>query len=446
MSKRAAQLFIFVLTTFPLVSIAHAQGLKGRLGWGFGLGAQQQYSDLANTPFGFGGEGLLTYRLTDKVSVSFHTGYNTLGFRIPPATKATTTNLIYGDLVLDYELSQKSSIRPFFNAGVGAFNFLNTAANKRFFDGEFLLGAGFRIFLSPSSALTFSGNAKYTTGDDLDGATRGGNNLNDAYFSLRTGLTFYLGAGSSIRDEELFTDLQRQRGDKDDPFFTPIDEAEPDAEEEDQGDYGNFLQKISSLENSGAPSGKITMTEYIRLKSRIDELNSMIENKEREISNLQITLTQKQGTIAALETQSKFANRSAQPLTPLDYNSIVVNDFSSSYEQALSKFYARQHAESIAIFEKLMQRFPNHSLASNCQYWIGENYFAARNYSNAIDAFQRVLSFERSLKKDDALMMMGRAYMELGMPQDAREAFNRLLQEYPQSEFVEDAEKALRNL
>ncbi len=112
----------------------------------------------------------------------------------------------------------------------------------------------------------------------------------------------------------------------------------------------------------------------------------------------------------------------------------------------MSQFYAKRYSDAIAQFNALVAQFPDHSLASNCVYWIGESYFGSGNYSEAVNAFNRVLNYPRSLKLDDALLMLGRSHLKLGQTEEARQAFDRLIKEFPNSEFVAKAEEWLSRL
>ncbi len=417
-----------------------SQGLKGRWGFGFGVGAQQQYSDLAVTPFGFGGEGFLTYRLTEKLSINLAAGYNTLGFKLPGVAKTFVTNLFFGNLYADYEFMQLGRIRPFLMAGFGGMNF-QVEQNKRYNDAEALLGGGVRFFVTPNMAVSLFGNAKYTTGDDLDGGQRGGNKINDAYFTARAAVTFYLGGKPSAPEEVLFTKMDTE----------PVPDESDQPTETDE-DLGSFLNKLSTLEDQQqgmvAESGAgetVTVEEYVRLRSRIDELNEAIERKEREIYKLQQEIASRQGTINAIQQTQVPSQTTIRP-TSISTTPVRIQDISTAYENALNKFYSRRFSEAISIFSAIIQKYPNHSLASNCQYWIGESYFAAGDYLSAIDAFQKVLNYERTLKRDDALFMLGRAYMELGKNDQAIAMFNRLLTQHPDSEYVDSVRKYLKRL
>ncbi|MGH7496720.1 MAG: tetratricopeptide repeat protein [bacterium] len=122
------------------------------------------------------------------------------------------------------------------------------------------------------------------------------------------------------------------------------------------------------------------------------------------------------------------------------------SSFSNGYENALYDFYTGRYAEAVYRLSILIEEYPNHILASNCYYWMGEAQLQANNLQDAIAAFNRVLAFEKSLKKDNALLMLGKAYMFLKRPDEARTAFNRVIAEYPTSEAVYKAQEYLRSL
>ena len=82
---------------------------------------------------------------------------------------------------------------------------------------------------------------------------------------------------------------------------------------------------------------------------------------------------------------------------------------SIAYKDALDRFRQRRYRESIAILEWLLQQYPTDTMASNCQYWLGEGYFGLADYKNAYTAFKRVTEFSGSAKRNDAVTMMRRA-------------------------------------
>jgi tol-pal system protein YbgF len=124
----------------------------------------------------------------------------------------------------------------------------------------------------------------------------------------------------------------------------------------------------------------------------------------------------------------------------------AASPFAQGYEGALYDFYAGRYAEAVEGLSRLIEAYPNHILASNCYYWLGEAQLQANNIQGAIASFTRVLEFEKSLKKDNALLMLGKSYMFLKRSEEARTAFNRVIAEYPTSEAVNLAQEYLRSL
>jgi TolA-binding protein len=82
---------------------------------------------------------------------------------------------------------------------------------------------------------------------------------------------------------------------------------------------------------------------------------------------------------------------------------------STAYKDALARFRGRQYGEAIAILQWLLQQYPTDTLASNCEYWIGESYFDMSDYKNAYAAFKRVTLYNGTAKRNDAIVMMKRA-------------------------------------
>jgi tol-pal system protein YbgF len=189
--------------------------------------------------------------------------------------------------------------------------------------------------------------------------------------------------------------------------------------------------------DSGPPdSAAIKQEEYARLKARVDELKQTLNSKESEIATLTSTLAESKDRVTQMQ------NTMETPPPPASND----GDVRGMYEQALNKYYAKRYMEAMQMFTDLANQFPNHPLVSNCHYWIGESQFQLGNYQEAVEALNRVLQFAQSPKKDDALLMLGKSYAQIKRPDEARKAFTRLLQEYPNSEYASKASALLNRM
>ena len=422
--------------------------------YGFGAGTQQLYSDFEHTGYGFGVEGLAGYRFSSRLGATLAAGYGTLPFKIglPHPTTGTLiltpfeSNMFYGDLLFDYEILNQGKLHPYVALGIGGINFKNLQDGKRYNDASGILGAGLRWLIRPNMALNFRGAFHLTTGDDLDpqnGVAQGGllpDIRNDAYFTGRIGLTFVRGFGQDSQEEELFAETAL-------------------VEESDSG--SGFMDTIGGLdatsgEDQPASSGSNQsgdMQEFIRLRSLKDELNQEIEAKEREISSLQSTLEERKGRLRTKEGDVGHVSAVTNSTAPAEHSEATTNwapgstaTFSLAYQEALTSLRAKRFQDAIELFEQLTREFPTHALVSYCYYWSGEAYFGAGNHQAALEAFTKVLQYSMSLKRDNALLLMGECYVQLNRREDARETFNRLIKEHPSSEFVSKAEEHLNKI
>ncbi len=121
----------------------------------------------------------------------------------------------------------------------------------------------------------------------------------------------------------------------------------------------------------------------------------------------------------------------------LKVKKIVRTDpFMDRYKEALNKFYYQRYGDAIEIFESLIMEQPKHYLAGNIQYWIGESYYALRQYKKAFNAFNLVFDTNAFDKYDDTQLKLGFCYFKMGKMRSAIVEFQNLLTYYPNSEHV----------
>jgi tol-pal system protein YbgF len=116
------------------------------------------------------------------------------------------------------------------------------------------------------------------------------------------------------------------------------------------------------------------------------------------------------------------------------------------YPQAQAEYNARQYERALRQFATVIELDPAGDLADNAQFWVGECYWGLGKYTEAMAAFAKVFAYTGSDKADDAQLKIGRCYAALGEKIRAEEAFQKLLDEYPESEYVDAARKELARL
>jgi len=390
-------------------------GQSGKFGVGIQGGVQKLYGDFSSAPLGPGVDGFVSFRYLKFADLSMVLGYSQL------KTGFGKNNIFNVDLKTDLELISKGSFRPLVSLGSGIVIYQNFPGRK--ITPAFFGGAGFRFKLNPKLAWHLGVDYRFTLTDQIDNFAAG--KSKDGYLNIRTGVTFYPG-GEETSDPQILADYEV-------PFFE-VDDTQDDQPFQDEPFYDNMNRGVPGQQEAN------DMEEYVKLKSRIDTLSEGMDSKEKEITQMHNALSERKRRVVSMENRA-----SKQRPKSITKNSSM-SGFSEIYEEALTHFYNQNYKDATALFRLLLQQYPSHSLASNCQYWIAQSMFSSNKYGNAIDEFYKVLSYQRSLKKDDSIFLLGQAYLKIGEGQRAKESFTRLIREYPGSEFVQGAQGYLRNL
>lgn len=118
-----------------------------------------------------------------------------------------------------------------------------------------------------------------------------------------------------------------------------------------------------------------------------------------------------------------------------------------SYEQSLQAFKNGDYEEARKGFSDFLQRHSDSKLAGNAQYWLGECYYGAKDYGQAIEAFDRVhRTYPDSSKVPAALLKKGFAYVALNDRRRASSALKQVVEGYPRSPEATKAKEKLTQL
>ena len=94
-----------------------------------------------------------------------------------------------------------------------------------------------------------------------------------------------------------------------------------------------------------------------------------------------------------------------------------------------------------------MQRFPQSPLAANAQYWLGEAYYGAKQYAQAIKEFEKVRTlYPNSPKVPDATLKLGYSYYALKKWKSARSALKEVVERWAGTSVAKLAEQRLKRM
>jgi tol-pal system protein YbgF len=104
------------------------------------------------------------------------------------------------------------------------------------------------------------------------------------------------------------------------------------------------------------------------------------------------------------------------------------------YHDAFKKLQDGDYAGAERGFKAFLQGNAKHALAGNAQYWLGETYYARRDYQNAMAAFaEGYKTYKASPKGPDNLLKLGITLAVLGRHADACAVFAKFGQDYPRA-------------
>ena len=148
------------------------------------------------------------------------------------------------------------------------------------------------------------------------------------------------------------------------------------------------------------------------------------------------------------DLSAKNAEMEKQFMTGANKQSTVTTraEFRKKYDEGLKFFKARKYKDATATFEDLTASTADPTLISNAHYWLGECYYAMKRYDEAVQAFEKTLTYPKSYKEGAAYVMLGMSYVHLGDKEKARAAWQELIKKDPKSHYAVRAKEFLKQL
>lgn len=121
-------------------------------------------------------------------------------------------------------------------------------------------------------------------------------------------------------------------------------------------------------------------------------------------------------------------------------------DAEAEYRAAVELVKSGKHDEAVSALRTFVSRHTQHDYADNAQYWLGEAYYAQKDYGRALVEFRTVIeTYPRGNKVPDALLKVGFCYQAMGQTQKARAVLEQVVNLYPKTEPAAIAAKKLEN-
>ncbi|MCX5747805.1 MAG: tol-pal system protein YbgF, partial [Proteobacteria bacterium] len=122
----------------------------------------------------------------------------------------------------------------------------------------------------------------------------------------------------------------------------------------------------------------------------------------------------------------------------------VAGDPANDYRLAVDLVKSGPQEQAVAALRAFLQKYPRHDYADNAQYWLGEAFYAAKDYPRALVEFRTVIeTYPRGNKVPDALLKVGYCYAALGQADKSHAVLEQVVNLYPKTEPAALAAKRL---
>ena len=119
----------------------------------------------------------------------------------------------------------------------------------------------------------------------------------------------------------------------------------------------------------------------------------------------------------------------------------------AAYQRALDLLKQSQYNQSIEALRKFLMAHPRTEYADNAQYWLGEAYYANRQFGQALIEYNALLQgYPDSQKFSHAKLKLAYCYHELGQPEQAKQQLEELIRAYPDTTVAHLARDRLRQI
>lgn len=205
-------------------------------------------------------------------------------------------------------------------------------------------------------------------------------------------------------------------------------------------------------ENLRQAVGKIDEMQY-KLKTLEDKINLINKDVDMRLSQMEGKQYQGSGVNASVPAQKYDAPVAKNAPASIVGGSIAKGDdlapvktksAEEIYQQGQDALKAGKSDEAAGLFTSLMTRYPEHKLAENAQYWLGEAYYAKKDFAKSAVTFAKGYEkYKKGNKGADNIFKLGMSFKELGKTKEACTAFINLPKEFPKAEaaLIEKAKK-----
>jgi tol-pal system protein YbgF len=213
------------------------------------------------------------------------------------------------------------------------------------------------------------------------------------------------------------------------------------------------VQKV--MADYGAKTDQLT-TDIQILQGKLEENNFHIQELAQKLDDRSFKISELSARVDELEARIKSLSTGTSGLSTGPAGTVSDKDKKSApkaiepseaYRQALNDYNSGNFDLALAGFHNYVTQFPATSQADKAQYWVGECYYAKKDFSKAIEAFSTTIkTYPKSDKVAGAKLKIGYSYLNEKNTAKAKEYLNKVVKEHPGTKEAVLAKEKLRKI
>jgi tol-pal system protein YbgF len=221
------------------------------------------------------------------------------------------------------------------------------------------------------------------------------------------------------------------------------------ASTQDDNDVPSLVPPAPMAMPSAGTTAAASDSEVSELRTQLTELLERIDVLNQRVAQLEESGAAGFSPPAPAPVERRAEARpasapAAQPAPVPQQRALVGAQLAEEYRQAIILFGRGRHAEARRAFEAVYESDSSGDLADNALFWIGETYFAAKDYTNAVRFYMRVVNdYPSQNKAPDALFKTAVVQSRTGDLALARRTLQQVIDRYPYSSSASSAKAEL---
>ncbi len=220
-------------------------------------------------------------------------------------------------------------------------------------------------------------------------------------------------------------------------------------------EHRKLERRIDDLEHGGASAGTDRGERLAELAVRLDAIEAEMQRISGRLevaehrSSQALEEARAARTAAGSAAPAASAREAGGASAPDGGGGGASAEEVRGYRAAWSAWSRGEAEGCIDHFREFLQTYASSTYAENASYWMADCYFKRGDYKTAILRFDDVVArYPTGERAPDALYRQGEALLRLGpgYGKAAGKAFERVVQEYPDSARVHEAKKQLELL